>query len=383
MDPHDSIWHYPRNEVAEDFLAQVDRGLFNIFVLFERRRQGKTELMLYDVARLAAEHNYRVLYINLWSSDFSPAGQLALAFTQALKNKSFAERAKETLLSPISKLKVSGEWLGTKGEVEIDLAEGTEPKTHASLVSVMNAAAEQLFSKRQKTLLLIDEIQALATSKQNIAVARALRTLLETYRNKAAAICSGSSREGLHAVFSNEKAAFFRSGKELHLPPMDDGFVEHLVGVATGIAKAPPSLPAALAAFQDLNRNPAYFRDLLDLGIDFKEPDLRKLLPLLRERIQAKYGYATQWRKLKPLERALVLAVAEGETDLYAARLRSEYLPGTEAVAIPAVQTAVRRLLRADILIKRQVAELDRRSDYGLNDEEFGAWALFHHKDAD
>lgn len=376
MDIAEQAWHYPRPAAASNFLEQLARGAFNILVMFERRRSGKTELLLYDVAPAAETAGYRVVYVNLWSSSLSPAAQFATAFQQALRARSLAERLKDFMTTPVTRLKVSGELIGAKGELEIELADAESTKVQTNLVLAVNAYAAQLAARRQKVLLLVDEVQTLAESKSNEPLVKALRTLLDTHKSRIKAIFTGSSREGLHAVFSRVAAPFFRSGTFVDLPEMDRGFVQHLLAVYERITQRKADEVRAMKCFEDLRRSPYYFRRLVDVAIDTAETDFDKVLGLMRVRLPTEMGYLQKWVGLKPLDRAVVREVAAGNQSLFASGTRKSLAVRGRAPSASDVQNAVRRLLRQDVLIKLSGEKLSTKGVYALDDDEFGVWAL-------
>ena len=54
-------WHFPRPQLAKQYLAFFDAGLSNAMILFQQRRFGKTEFCLYDLAPAAEANGYVVV----------------------------------------------------------------------------------------------------------------------------------------------------------------------------------------------------------------------------------------------------------------------------------------------------------------------------------
>ena len=131
------------------------------------------------------------------------------------------------------------------------------------LLLKMDELLGALANPRQPTLLLFDEVQELALSPENKPLVSALRTSLDKRREGLVAIFTGSSREGLHAMFANRTAAFFQFATPIELPALPDEFVIHLLKAFKAATGRSLDRAEMLAAFQELHRNPAYFRWLL------------------------------------------------------------------------------------------------------------------------
>lgn len=105
----------------------------------------------------------------------------------------------------------------------------------------LKALLDELGRRDTLTLLLLDEVQALATSPKHAPFIAALRTGLDLNKDRVKAVFTGSSREGLRRMFSQASAPFFHFGQNLDFPDMDRGFTEHLAAGSTRRRCGPPS----------------------------------------------------------------------------------------------------------------------------------------------
>ena len=149
------------------------------------------------------------------------------------------------------------------GLAEIDLtALGPTPPTELSLY--LDDLLERLTRDGQTTVLLLDEVQELAKDDRNVPLVASLRTSLDTRSDVLKAVFTGSSREGLRAMFSDRQAPFFHFATPLDLPALDTPFVEHLVDVGKRRTGRRIDPDEAVAGFQALHRKPYFFRLLIE-----------------------------------------------------------------------------------------------------------------------
>jgi hypothetical protein len=100
--------------------------------------------------------------------------------------------------------------------MEIDLSQlkGKAPESHLLL---LDQYCERLAKGRKPAFLLFDEFQELARSKAAAPLIAALRTSLDKRKDGLVAVFTGSSREGLRAMFSPREAPFFRFATPIDL----------------------------------------------------------------------------------------------------------------------------------------------------------------------
>ncbi|HZR33778.1 MAG TPA: ATP-binding protein [Nevskia sp.] len=375
MDEVEKIWHYNRPRAAEQLLATFQSAGNNKVVMFERRRRGKTDLLLYDVTPAAESLGYQVIYVNMWDNSADPAGHLLSEYVAALKPRTLAERAANWGRSPVEKIKLSGELYGAKGEMEVGLSK-KDDKAVAGILEALKDTAARLAARRKKILLLIDEVQTLGEDQGNLPLVRALRTQLDTHKNRIDAIFTGSSREGLLRMFAAEKAPFFRSSESFTLPEMDRGFVQHLLGVFSNITSLPMDEAAAVKVFEAVRKSPYHFRKIIGLAVQLKEADVGRALEIYRRRLAEQEGYVVTWQGLTPYERAVVYALAIGHTSIYARDTLADMrrlLGSTPSTSN--VQKAATGLIAKRLVTKSNPQPLTSdRTNYILDDEEFGEW---------
>ena len=127
----------------------------------------------------------------------------------------------------IKKLKAKAEIAGTKLEGEIELGD-TNKHALTDMALKIDALIEAL-CKKKPVLLLIEEAQALARTKENEAVATALRTAITRNQSRLRVVFTGLSRAQLAHVFSNLNAPLYSTGSAIaDFPQLNHDFVEYI-----------------------------------------------------------------------------------------------------------------------------------------------------------
>lgn len=285
-----------------------------------------------------------------------------------LKTKTVSGRlgGAATALKP--KLKLSAPIGGAKAEAEIDLSslKGEPP---AELILYIDDLLGRLENKKKPTLLLLDEIQELAKVKNNRSLIASLRTSLDTRDIGIKAVFTGSSREGLQAMFSDAEAPFFHFGTSIDLEPLAEDFVEHQLNAFEKSTKRELNRTSAVKAFNELNQSPYFFRALIELLTLRSDLSINKGLIVLREQMAEKLGYAEIWLKMNDIQRAAATQLALGADRPFSKATRKAIgeTIGGKTPSIDKVQTALRRLANIGVA--------DRWSgDWLIEDPEFSRW---------
>lgn len=366
-------WHFPRADLAQRHFALIDKGLAHALVLFGRRRTGKTEFLLKDLAPVAEKAKRTVVYVNFWASPLAPAVVLTRALDAAVQGGSLAARISRATQGLTPSMKFGGGAAGISGEAALEFKSATEPAGDA--LTRIDDLFGKLSAGKHKALILFDEVQELAADPASASLIAALRTSLDTRKANIAAVFTGSNRDGLNAMFARRAAPFFQFATSIDLPPLGEAFVDHLL--ATFVKIIGVSLPRAkvLAAFQAAHASPFFLRKLLELLALDPKRDVEACVHALRARLASDLGYDRTWLALAPLQRALLAHFAFGGGSPFAEASRASIgaALGEPAPSPAQLQAALRRLMRLKLVLR-----LDGRSDYVLDDPEFGTWIVLN-----
>ena len=363
-----SRWHYPRKEFADRVYALLADGPVQGLSLFGPRRTGKTQFLTHDLAPLAESKGHRVVYASLWQTLDTPLGILLYEFDRALRAGSVWDRLTTAAGDIAPKFKVKAP--GSPGEMEIDLSQlkGKAPESHLLL---LDQYCERLARGRKPAFLLFDEFQELARSKTAAPLIAALRTSLDKRKNGLVAVFTGSSREGLRAMFNPREAPFFRFATPIDLPPMEDAFVDHQLAAFKATSKAKVTRDAALKIFHRFDRSPAFFQRWLTTMALHPEMSEDAAIAKVQSEIAEEFGFGKRWLELNGIQRVTARLLAEMVAQIYSQQGadRIKALTGAPAPGSSAIQSAVQRLSRLGIADKWE-------GEWRLSDPLFEAWVL-------
>lgn len=364
-------WHYPRRDLAERTLALLSGKLARALTLFAPRRTGKTEFLLKDLGPLAEERKHRVVYASFWQAPLAPLAVLLHALETATRRGSFADRAKAVALALSPKLKLSGKLPGASVDAEIDLTRlGGKPP--AELLIYLDDLLGRLARPRRPTILMLDEVQELARHGDTAPLVAALRTSLDTHREGLATVFTGSSREGLQAMFAARDAPFFHFATPIELPPLDQAFVAHQLAAFANASKRKLKPAPMLEAFRELHQSPYLFRGLLELLLADPALELPEALRRLKERVALELRYPETWLKLTSIQRAVAVLLARDVERPFAEAAREEMarlMAEPETPTIARVQSALRRLQSLDVAVRWE-------ERWSIADGELKSWIL-------
>ena len=361
-------WHFERAELSARVLTLLTRGPAQALTLFAPRRTGKTEFLLKDLAPLAEHRGHRVIYASFWQAPLSPLAVLLHALETSLKRGKPGDRVRSAALALAPRLSLSGLASGAGMKAEIDLT-ALKGKPPGDLLLHLDDLLERASRKRRATLLLLDEVQELARARGNAPLVAALRTSLDKRSDRLKAVFTGSSREGLAAMFSARRAPFFHFATPIELPSLGTPFVDHVLGTFRRVSRRTLARRDLLRAFEKLHANPYFFRMLVETLLHDPALDVEAALERVRERIAADLGYPGVWLGLAPVQRATARVLAGGAGRPFSQRFRQAVgiALGEETPPAARIQAALRRLERLGLADTHT-------GDWALVDPELAAW---------
>lgn len=333
---HDPLF-FNRPEYADKLVNSLKDGITHAFTLFAPRRMGKTQFLLQDIAPLAKERGFNVFYFSFMDSE-SPAADFQAALVQFARDIQTGGAAK-TFISSISKVEVLGVGL------ERSKAAADQPRL-SDIISLIAA-------DNRPSLLLLDEVQELARLKDTAQLIKSLRTGLDIHQNRVKTIFTGSSTNGLAAMFNDHKAPFFHFAHALDFPLLDRAFTDFLAAVYQQRTGKHLDGEALYQLFERLNHTPMYMRAVMQDMILNPALGLDEAAAYRISEISSQYSGAKQWQQLKPLERALIGDIAQNSAiSPYSQDSRRRYaaLLGVENIGSSSIQSALKSMTRQDLI---------------------------------
>ncbi|TCV96439.1 AAA+ ATPase superfamily predicted ATPase [Luteibacter rhizovicinus] len=350
--------YFPRNGLLEEVLKVYESGFKQGVTLFAPRRQGKTSFVKHELVPAARELGWQTIYVDLWKR----RGEPELALVEALE--ATVEQRQSGLRRKLKLKQVKAKAKGPGGEVESTM----EPISHSPegvLENRLDAALTALVGNR-RTLLILDEVQALAGAKRDDFVA-ALRTVIQKLQGHLVVFYTGSSRDGLNSMFRLQKAPLFASAMPVHLPDLGDDFIEDRLVFLAERSQAQVNKEALERVFDDLGKTPEFLNEVILHLIIANDGNIDRAMEAWQE-AHREAGAGSVLSDLRPIELAVMELLAQRDhPTVYSAEALSfvqNAVGKSEVVAAAKIQSAIKKLAKLDL-----VAATGRKSgDYEIDD---------------
>ena len=340
-------WHFTRTELAQRYLDVLQLGISSSLAIIAPRRKGKTLFVLQDLAPLAQEKGYLPVYASLWQNLNAPHEGLISALENTLAHLQEKPALTRLLQSKVRKTVLGNELLG---KLEIEFADTpTGPTTRElAYLDQLLVEVEKLAGKRT-LLLLIDEVQHLATSTHFSPLAHNLRTLLDQRQGKIKSVFTGSSRHYLNLLLNEANSPFYHFVEQVDFPDLGLDFIRFLVDKLASEFQIKVGLQELDLAFDALDKSPYWMMRLIARLITSQE-DIKKSLTYVLGLIETTEDFAGLAKTLKPIDKLLFLALSAGKNPFGKAFLH-EVEQKTEVKGVPGnVQRSLQRLLEAGLI---------------------------------
>ena len=362
------IWHYHRPALAKIYLDTLNEGLVTSTTIFAPRRAGKTSFLLKDLTPAAETAGYTVVYVDLWQTKLAPGVSIVRALERAQEPKNAVENLVAKLHTPIKKFKAKAEIVGTKFEGEIELGDaGRHVQTDIALK--IDILIETL-CKKKPVLLLIDEAQELAKTKEHEAVATALRTSITRNQRQLRVVFTGSSRTQLAHVFSNSNAPLYSTGSAIaDFPQLGCDFVEYIAERFEASTHRILAIEPAWRAFVSFKQQPEPFLvGVVDMVLN-PSVTLEEAMQKIAEKLVRTENHEGAWAALDATQKALIRMLARDPSlkpFSKAVVLKLRTIIGIESLEVTHVQRAMSKL--SNTVFKSP------RDTYEFENEAFAQW---------
>lgn len=341
------VWHFHRPLLAKRYLDTLNAGLVTSTTIFAPRRVGKTSFLLRDLSPAALAFGYCVAYTDLWQIRTSPGQAIVYGLERALdtaRKRGRVRRVFSALKPPIRKISAKALLGVGQLEGEVELA-SNQTKDATEIALRIDALIDEL-TRIAPLLLLVDEAQELARSKENELVATGLRAAMMTHQSRLRVVFTGSSRSQLASVFAHPAAPLFSTGAAIgEFPKLDRGFISYIAERFRSATRRGLDQDLAWDAFRSFDQQPEPF--LIAIATMALDPDLSLAAAIRNVRSKAldSDNYRQSWLRLNALQRALVRLLADDAMLKPFSRdvlLQLREAVGVEHLAVTHVQRAMR-----------------------------------------
>lgn len=357
------LWHYPRKELANQIMAMFENGLSSSFIFFAQRRMGKTEFLRKDMLPVAESKGWNVLYFSFLDAADNPVEQFNKALEHYINNRGIISKIR-TAAKRISKVSAgmskvnAGLELNKPEKIDLDIK---------NLISTLAGTGN--------TLLLMDEVQALASNPKNDVFIASFRTALDINKDLIKVIFTGSSQTGLRKMFSQAKAPFFHFGQNLNFPELDQKFTAHLCEAFKSATMRSMDSQALWDVFVDMDKVPLFIRSVVERMALNPDLSIKDAQAELKAEIFGNREFKERWESLSDLEKQLLVFITQGIEQLFSAETRKNFAEKLKLEDLPiyTLQAPVKRLLRQGIIGKSE-----ERAAYFIDDPNFKNWILMN-----
>jgi len=327
--------YFPRPAFTEVVRAHL--SLPENIALFAPRRRGKTTWVLLELQEAAAAWRMGFIYINLWKRRTDPIGVLVEGLEDAAGIKVAPDR--ELYGEIAAGIFTAG------GKIKYP------PVTSAETTRLSNAMTV-IAKARPKTLLVIDEFQAISEADPGQGATSALRTSLEHHGDQILAMLTGSERTALTALFKRQQAALLGQARMLELPDLGKEFIANRVEGFRLSTHRVLDNDALAAAYERLGQSPMLLNDALGMMTVHRDLPLEEAVQTTID-TKGTEDFRVALAGIAALDRALLRRIAAGEavySDLDGLLARGAEKTPTRAL----VQKALGRLQKGALIEQKE-----------------------------
>lgn len=335
-----------RPALAAGCLAMLDAQPGRPLAMFAPRRVGKTWFLDNDLAPAARAAGKLPVYADLWLQKAAPLEAINHALAEALDDALVpAGRAAKAARTVVKGVGV----LGASLQLADEPARRALPDDPAlrldALVTRLHAAAGR------PLLLMLDEVQTLADGAQAEARIAALRAVLHQRRALLQAVFTGSSQEDMARLLSTVGAPMYQFAQLMDFPVLGDDYLQRLAAHFHRVHPAKVlDLDALRRVFARIGHKPALMRDLVKWASAEGMTDLDAVVRHYLGDPRQVAGFDALLQPLGGLDRAVLLALAQGRAPLGRDTLQWLGAVQAEPPTLAKVRAALERLRRAGLV---------------------------------
>ena len=333
-----------RSHLAQAYLAMLQSQPGRPIALFAPRRIGKTYFLHNDLTPSANLEGFLPVYADLWLQRGFPLGAINYALEEALDDvivpSGVAGRIAKTPIKAIA-----GVQFGEEPQRR-PLPDTAEFRFDALIVMLAKASGKRV-------LLMLDEIQALATASNGDAIMASIRAVLSKRKNEVCAVFTGSSQDALSQIMSSVGAPMYQFAQVIDFPFLDDRYLQLLIHHFESVhVKKTIDLADLRNAFEYIGYKPELMKDIVKEmsaeGISDVEFALRKFTTSEKQTA----GWDAILYALPIIEQTVLVVLSHGLAPMAKETMTIMARVSGETVTISKVRAALKKLRNAGILAK-------------------------------
>lgn len=333
-----------RPQLAKAYLAMLQSQPGRPIALFAPRRIGKTYFLHNDLTPSAHITGFLPVYADLWLQRGFPLEAINYALEEALDDVTVPSGVVGRIAKTPVKA-IAGVQFGEEPQRR-PLPEKAELRFDALIVKLAKASG-------QRILLMLDEIQALATASNGDAIMASIRAVLSNRKIEVCAVFTGSSQDALSQIMSSVGAPMYQFAQILDFPFLNDEYLQLLIGHFESVhPKKTIDIVSLRAAFEYIGYKPELIKDIVKEMSAEGSPDVEFALRKFITGEKQTTGWNANFYALPPTEQALLVALSHGLAPMAKDTLAALSRASGETVTISKVRAALDRLRKAGVLSK-------------------------------
>ncbi|MBN6711554.1 hypothetical protein JFL47_11350 [Haemophilus haemoglobinophilus] len=285
----------------ENYAKSIVSALNNVthaFLLTDLRRRGKTEFLTRDVLPVALNQNYNVFYFSFMRTQINgEKTETCQAFINQLIEFHAENANDETFLTELESkilqrsttlLNVKNDRNSALGLSKLELSDKkTQEKqtevnfSSSNIFDVLDLIARHNSKRGVKLLLILDEIQELARTDENLveSFVANLRTVLDINKSHIKTIFTGSSVLELNYMFKSQTAPLFDFASKMELPLLNEEYLQKVANYIKQYKQVDISISDLAGYFKHLDFKPYYLnKAAIEFVINITDKTLEQII---------------------------------------------------------------------------------------------------------
>ena len=207
-----------------------------------------------------------------------------------------------------------------------------------------------MVAKKKKLLLMIDEIQHIATNSAFTPLAATLRTAIDKNTDTVHCIFTGSSRHGMSLLFNKSSAALHNFAKEGIFPDLGEDFLQFIGNKLRKEYRISITKQELQTAFVKLDKSPFWFMHAIHDLVLREENSISNSVDYTLSVIAKAEDYSGTLKRMKPLDEEVYLMLADGVqiyTEDTIKKLRKKF---RKNISTSLIQKSIERLTKLHLI---------------------------------
>ncbi|MFT6903881.1 MAG: hypothetical protein ACJAS1_000526 [Oleiphilaceae bacterium] len=309
------VWHFHREDDASRYISIYEHGIANTLQMFALHRKGKTALLMHDIRPLAYDKGFNVIYCSFDNGKDKPSHSLLAAIEKATLPIVLTDYTKGILSTP-----VKGNSL-VMSDISVSVKLDEKNDTDSEVINKLKTAFDEIAQNKKRTIILLDDIQALVGSKNVRPLLKFVSSTLDEYPSKLCYLYASSSRDALTGLFNDRESPLYDSSQQYKLPNMGDEFLLFLSRRFKQATNKDIALDKIKAVWVNVSYSPYHLLNIVELMITTIEHDIEAATNIYMQNLHCDPANEAKIARLSKTDRSVIKAINSGESSLFSSKV--------------------------------------------------------------